>query len=154
MRTVLILVCGLLHFALNVLAQPAQLLLQGRFGGDVNEATGLGVAPVLFSWPAGSVYTSFNGSGVNATLSALPPSPTYDAYSRFVFYVDGAQVGTATTTPNATVAHWSVRDLSAGNTQLLAMPVQCIAATCLTSTTEATFGQAVKEQPFGLNSQP
>ena len=139
MRAVLIATCGLAHFALYVLAQPAQLLLQGRFGGDVNEATGLGVAPVLFSWPASSVYTSFNGSGINATLSALPPSRTYDAYSRFVFYVDGAQVGTATTTPDATVAHWSVSDLSAGDTRFLAMLVHCIPATRLKLSTEATF---------------
>lgn len=112
LRSLALLVVTLL--APFVVAQQAQLVLQGRFGGSVDEQTGLGSTPLLFSWPASSVSTSFLGSGISATLSALPPTVTYNSFSRFVFYIDGAQVATEMTSPNATTLTWSANNLSTG----------------------------------------
>ena len=95
-------------------AQSAQLLLQGRFGGYTNEQTGLATLPVLFSWPASSVFTTFTGDSVNATLTALPPTDYYDAYSRFAFYVDERQVAIESTTPAQLVINWSSTGLGSG----------------------------------------
>ena len=95
-------------------AQSAQLLLQGRFGGYTNEQTGLATLPVLFSWPASSVFTTFTGGSVNATLTALPPTDSYNAYSRFAFYVDEQQVAIESTTPTQLVINWSSTGLGSG----------------------------------------
>ena len=105
-------------FVTCVSAQSAQLVLQGRFGGNANEQTSTGSPPLLFSWPASSVYASFVGTGINATLSALAPTTSYDAYSRFVFYIDGAQTAIETTSPNATTLNWSAQNLSPGELQI------------------------------------
>ena len=48
-----------------------QVLLQGRFGGEISEQSGLGTTPLMFTWPASSIYASFEGASVNATISAI-----------------------------------------------------------------------------------
>ena len=95
-------------------AQSVQLLLQGRFAGNINEQTGLATLPVTFSWPASSVFTTFTGDSVHATLTALPPADNYNAYSRFAFYVDEQQVATESTTPTQLVINWSSTGLGSG----------------------------------------
>lgn len=61
--------------AATVMAQSGpELLLQGRFGGSVNEQTGVGSLPVFFSWPASSVYASFSSESVAVTLTNLDPT--------------------------------------------------------------------------------
>ena len=95
-------------------AQSAQLLLQGRFGGYTNEQTGLATLPVTFSWPASSVFTTFTGDSVNATMTTLPPTDYVDAYSRFAFYVDEQQVAIESTTPTQLVINWSSTGLGSG----------------------------------------
>ena len=97
-----------------VSAQPAQLLLQGRFEGDVDLQTGLATLPLLFSWPASSVHATFTGSSVNATLSALAPAVNYNAYSRFAFFIDQQQVAIESTTPSQMTVTWSAAGLGPG----------------------------------------
>ena len=95
------------------------VLLQGRFGGDVSEQSGLGSPPLNFSWPASSIYASFEGSSVNATLSALEPEgPISSQYTRSAFIVDQQQVALETTTPEDTTMNWGATDLSNGTHNL------------------------------------
>lgn len=91
--------------------QDPQLLLQGRFGGDSDESTGLGSLPLVFSWPASSVRVTFDGPSINATLSALPPLNT--TYGRFAFYLDNT-TSVETITPNDTTVTWGRSGLSSG----------------------------------------
>lgn len=108
------------------------VLLQGRFGGDVSEQSGLGSPPLIFSWPASSVYVSFESSNVNATLSALEPEGTISSqYTRFVFFLDQRQVALETTTPNNTTINWGAANLSNGTHNLT-----------ITKISEASYGQA------------
>ena len=97
-----------------VCTQSPQLLLQGRFKGDVDMQTGLATLPLLFSWPASSVHATFTGSSINATLSALAPADNYNAYSRFAFFIDQQQVAIESTTPNQVTIIWSVNNLGPG----------------------------------------
>ena len=92
----------------------AQLLTQGRFGGAVDEITGLAALPLLFSWPASSVHTSFTGDTISATLSAIPATAVYDVSSRFRFYVDDQLTGVESTSTNNTVIRWEATDLGPG----------------------------------------
>lgn len=108
------------------------VLLQGRFGGNVSDQSGLGSPPLIFSWPASSIYASFEGSSVNATLSALEPEGTISSqYTRFAFFVDQQQVALETTTPEDTTINWGATDLSNGTHNLT-----------ITKTSEASYGQA------------
>ena len=94
-------------FALCCSAQSGpQVLLQGRFDGNVNHQTGLGSPPLTFSWPASSVYATFQGTAVNATLTALAPTVASSQYSRFAFFVDQVEVAVETTNPNSTTIKW------------------------------------------------
>lgn len=115
------LVC-LCCFLWVVYAQPssrpgtgsAQLLTQGRFGGAVDEMTGLAGLPLLFSWPASSLHTSFTGTTISATLSALPATAFYDVSSRFRFYVDEQQTSAESTDIGNTVIRWKATGLGPG----------------------------------------
>ena len=108
------------------------VLLQGRFSGDSSEQSGLGSPPLTFSWPASSVYASFEGSSINATLSALEPEGTVSSqYTRFVFFLDQQQVSLETTTPNNTTINWGAANLSNGTHNLT-----------ITKISEASYGQA------------
>lgn len=111
-----------------------QLLLQGRFGGDVNEQTGLGSLPLIFSWPASSVYASFESDSINATLTALPPSVASSQYTRFSFYVDQQEVAVETTNPNSTSISWGMSGLGSGMHNLT-----------VTKLSEASYGEATLE---------
>ena len=118
MRTVITITCVTMFVAtlrsLMVSAQSPQLLLQGRFQGDVDLQTGLATLPLLFSWPASSVHATFTGSSVNATLSAVAPAVNYDAYSRFAFFIDQQQVAIESTTPSQMTITWSAAGLGPG----------------------------------------
>ncbi|KAL3151056.1 hypothetical protein ABBQ38_012926 [Trebouxia sp. C0009 RCD-2024] len=94
----------------------AQLLTQGRFGTAVYETTGLAGLPLLFSWPASSVHTSFTGNTISATLSALPATAFYDVSSRFSFFVDEQQTGVESTGIENTVIRWDATGLGPGVT--------------------------------------
>lgn len=124
-RAVLLLVCA----AACVSAQ--QVLLQGRFGGEINEQSGLGTTPLIFSWPASSIYASFEGASVNATISALEPAVDSSQYTRFVFYVDQQQVALEATNTNNTVINWDATNLGNGTHNLT-----------ITKISEASYGQA------------
>lgn len=122
-----------LLLALGVVSQSSpQLLLQGRFGGDVDEDTGLGSLPVLFSWPASSVFLTFNSTSINATLAALPPLNA--TFGRYAFYLDQTQASVETITPNDTSIRWGRSGLSTGPHNLT-----------ITKLSEASFGQASLE---------
>ena len=122
-----------LLLALGVASQSSpQLLLQGRFGGDVDEDTGLGSLPVLFSWPASSVYITFDSTSINATLAALPP--LNETYGRYAFYLDQTQASVETITPNNTNILWGRDGLSPGSHNLT-----------ISKLSEATFGEATLE---------
>ena len=124
-----------LLFAVSVSAQSSpQLLLQGRFGGDVDEDTGLGSLPVVFSWPASSVYATFNSTSINATLSALPPTNTSSQYARFAFYLDQTEAAVETITPNDTTIRWGMTGLRSGLHNLT-----------ITKLSEASYGEATLE---------
>lgn len=108
-----------------------QVLLQGRFGGEISEQSGLGTTPLIFSWPASSIYASFEGASVNATISALEPAVDSSQYTRFVFFVDQQQVALETTDPDNTVINWGARNLGNGTHNLT-----------ITKISEASYGQA------------
>lgn len=109
-----------------------EVLLQGRFGGNLNDQTGTGSPPLVFSWPASSVYASFQGSSVNATISALEPAGAVSSqYTRFVFFLDQQQDALEITTPNNTVIHWGAVNLANGTHNLT-----------ITKISEASYGQA------------
>ena len=122
-----------LLLALGVASQSSpQLLLQGRFGGDVDEDTGLGSLPVLFSWPASSVYVTFNSTSINATLAALPPLNA--TFGRYAFYLDQTQTSVETITPNNTSILWGRSGLRSGTHNLT-----------IAKLSEASFGLASLE---------
>ena len=100
----------------GILAQAgsARLLLQGRFGGEIDLTTGLGQLPVVFSWPASSVYVSCVGESVGVRLSTLAPTKVYDAYSRFAFFIDDKQAAVDSSDPNAITVDWSRSGLDSG----------------------------------------
>ena len=77
--------------------------------------TGLAELPLLFSWPASSVHTTFTGDSISATLSALPATATYDVSSRFAFRVDEELKGEETTTIGHTVIRWHATGLGSGD---------------------------------------
>lgn len=130
MHSLLVATC--LLFVAGVASQSPRLLLQGRFGGDVNEETGLGALPVLFSWPASSVYVTFNSTSINATLSTLPPlNATAGTYGRYAFYLDQNQTSVETITSNNTSIRWGRSGLSSGSHNLT-----------ITKLSEATYNQA------------
>lgn len=108
-----------------------ELLLQGRFGGDVNEQTGLGSLPVVFSWPASSVHATFQSSSVNVTLTNVAPSVASSAYNRFAFFIDQDQVAVESTDPQTPVISWGTSGLGAGPHSLT-----------ITKLSEASYGQA------------
>ena len=116
---------------LTVCASAQQVLLQGRFAGDVSQRTGLGAPALVFSWPASSIYASFEGASVNATLSALEPSVDSSQSTRFIFFVDQQQVALETTEPNSTVINWGAANLGNGTHNLT-----------ITKISEASYGQA------------
>ena len=111
-----------------------QVLLQGRFDGDIDQQTGLGSPPLTFSWPASSIYASFMGSAVNATLTTLTPSVASSVYTRFAFYLDQQQVAVETTNPNNTSINWGATGLGNGTHNLT-----------ITKLSEASYGQATLE---------
>lgn len=111
--TLLCLACFTLPAA-SAQARSAQILPQGRFGGEVNEISGLIQLPLLFSWPASSIYTSFVSDSVYASLSAIPATATYDVDSRFAFYIDEQLVSVESTTLRQTSIFWNATDLGAG----------------------------------------
>lgn len=122
-----------LLLALSVASQSSpQLLLQGRFGGDVDEGTGLGSLPVLFSWPASSVYVTFDSTSINATLAALPPLNA--TYGRYAFYLDQTLTSVETITPNNTSIRWGRDGLRSASHNLT-----------ITKLSEASFGEASLE---------
>ena len=105
---------SLLPFVSFAQARVTQVVTQGRFGGDVNGSTGLGTLPLLFSWPASSVYASFVSDSVSISLSALPATMTYDVDSRFAFYLDDELMAVETTFPRHTSLRWNASGLGEG----------------------------------------
>ena len=106
--------------------------MQGRFGGNVSDQRGIGSPPLVFSWPASSVYASFQGSSVNATISALEPVGAISSqYSHFVFFLDQQQEALEITTPNNTVINWGAVNIANGIHNLT-----------ITKISEASYGQA------------
>ena len=119
-----------LLFAVCASAQSSpQLLLQGRFGGDVDKDTGLGSLPMVFSWPASSVYVTFNSTSINAIISALKGG----SYGRYAFYLDQTR-SVETITPDDTRIRWGRSGLRSGPHNLT-----------ITMLSEATYGQASLE---------
>lgn len=113
-------------------AQPApELLLQGRFGGKVDEQTRLSSLPVVFSWAASSVYTTFISSSVNVTLTNVVPSVASSAYNRFVFSIDQYPVAVESTGPQIPVISWSTSGLGSDPHNLT-----------ITKLSEPSYGQA------------
>lgn len=108
-----------------------QVLLQGRFGGNVNEVTGLGSPPLIFSWPASSIYATFEGATVNATISALEATADSSQYTRFVFFIDQQEVALGQTSPNSSVINWAAANLGNGTHNLT-----------ITKISEASYGEA------------
>ncbi len=125
--------CVLCATCASVQTAP-QVLLQGRFGGDVNEQNGLGSPPLIFSWPASSIYATFESTSINATLTALPPTVASSQYTRFAFYVDQQEIAVETTDPNNTSINWGMSGLTAGVHNLT-----------ITKLSEASYGQATLE---------
>ena len=121
----------LLFIVSTACVSAQQVLLQGRFGGNINEQSGLGSPPLIFSWPASSIYASFEGASVNATLSALEPAVDSSQYARFVFFLDQQQVALEATDPNNTVINWGATNLGNGTHNLT-----------ITKISEASYGQA------------
>lgn len=112
--TVICLAClGCKASAAN-LGQRLPLLLQGRFGGAQGAQSGYAL-PVLYSWPASSLYATFVGDSVNTTLSALPPTITSRASSRFAFYIDQRQLAIQSATVSESVIQWSATGLGPGD---------------------------------------
>lgn len=108
-----------------------ELLLQGRFGGMVNEQTAIGSVPVLFSWPASSVYVSFDSDFVAVMLTNVEPTVASSAYNRFAFFIDQQQVAVESSSPQNMVINWSMSGLSTGTHNLT-----------ITKLSEASYGQA------------
>ena len=100
-------------------AQVVEVLLQGRFEGEINEQTGLATLPVLFSWPASTVYASFVGNAINATLIALPPTSVQDASARFAFRVDLLQTTVESVSATDNTIHWSADGFGPGKQVLM-----------------------------------
>ena len=120
--------CWLLAACVSAQESP-RLLLQGRFGGNVSEATGLGSPPLIFSWPASSVYAAFEGDSVNATLTALPP--TLPSSGRYAFYLDQAEISVETISPTKSRIDWGLLGLRFGSHNLT-----------ITKLSEAGYGEA------------
>lgn len=91
-----------------------ELLLQGRFGGAVNSQTGFGSLPLVFSWPASSVYATFTGTSVSVSLVGMAPSTDSAGYNRFAFYVDQTEVAIESSTPSNLTINWTMSGLAAG----------------------------------------
>ena len=95
-----------------------ELLLQGRFGGTINSQTGLGSLPLIFSWPASSVYTTFTGTSVSVSLVGMAPTVDSAGYNRFAFYVDQTEVAIESSTPSNLTINWTMSGLAAGTHNL------------------------------------
>ncbi len=110
-----------------------QLLLQGRFGGSVDENADLGTLPLMFSWPSSSVYLTFhNSSKISATISALTPThASAGYYTRFAFYLDQQQISVESTNPDNTVIYWNATGLTLDEHNLT-----------ITKVSEASYGEA------------
>ena len=133
--TDVLLACVLIVAVAGANAQTsAQLLLQGRFGVNVNEQTGLGSLPLIFSWPASSIYATFDSTSINATLTALPATVASSQYTRFAFYVDQQEIAVETTNPNSTSINWGMSGLASGMHNLT-----------ITKLSEASYGEATLE---------
>lgn len=125
----LVLTLGLSIFA--TCASPQQLLLQGRFASDVSQQTGLASLPVTLSWPASSVYTSFDGNSITVSLSALPGTVISSQYSRFAIYLDQQQVAIEATSIDNPAINWETSALGSGRHNLT-----------ITKLSEAAYGSA------------
>lgn len=99
---------------INTLTLQSAPALQGRFGGHLDSRTGLGVLPLVFSWPASSVFLTFTGDLVNATFTALPNTAISAAYNQLVFYVDHNQLDSRSTSPANTKIAWGAAGLGPG----------------------------------------
>ena len=108
----------------------AQILVQGRFGGITRQVTGVHDMPLLFSWPASCVHTSFMSGSVHATLSALPATAMYDVNSRFAFFVDQRFMGFETTGLRQTTISWSASDLGPGDKLAITAAQQSLHSSC------------------------
>ncbi len=117
-----------LHTITPALSSP-QILLQGRFGSD--NAQSYAKLPVLFSWPSSSVYVTFGGDSVNATLSAVTPTVSFSGYNRFSFKVDQLEQDIETQDLNNTVITWNAAGLGSGPHTLT-----------ITKLNEAMYGEA------------
>ena len=95
-------------------APSPQVILQGRFGGAQGAQSSYAAVPLLFSWPASAVVATFVGDSVKATLSALAPTATSNAYCRFAFNIDERQVDIKPVTVNERTIQWSATGLSSG----------------------------------------
>lgn len=91
-----------------------QVFLQGRFGGAQGAQSSYAAVPLLISWPASAVVATFVGGSVKATLTALPPTVTSNAYCRFAFNIDERQADIKSVTVNERTIQWSATDLSPG----------------------------------------
>ncbi len=108
------LLCVLCATSLVTAQSSPELLLQGRFGGTIDTQTGLGSLPLLFSWPASSVYTTFTSTSVNVTIAGSTPTTDSAGYNRFAFFLDQNEVAIESSTPNDSVIHWGMSGLSYG----------------------------------------
>lgn len=91
-----------------------ELVLQGRFGGVNGSTAYVGDLPLLFSWASSTVFLTFRGTSVNATLTALNASIAYSGYNRFAFQIDQQAVATQSQDLNSTVIQWSYSGLPYG----------------------------------------
>lgn len=110
-----------------------QLLLQGRFGGSVDNHADLGTLPLVFSWPSSSVFVTFNGSSeIRATIFAsTPTTASAGYYTRFVFYLDQKQISVESTTADSPAINWNATGLSTDQHNLT-----------ITKISEASYGEA------------
>lgn len=132
-RTAAVYICLVLLTSCSAQTTPS-LLLQGRFEGSVDPYTGLGSPPLVFSWPSSSVYATFQGPSINATLTTLAPSVASSQYTRFAFYLDQQLVAVESTNPNNTSIHWGESNLSNSAHNLT-----------IAKLSEASYGQATLE---------
>ena len=114
-------------------AQTPQLLLQGRVASEAsdNDANFADTLPVLLSWPASSVYVSFDSDAISVQLSALPVSDSISVYNRFYFSVDQGDSDIETTDTDTTVISWNATGLTSGIHNLT-----------ITKVNEAAYGEA------------
>ena len=111
-------------------AQTPQLLLQGRVASDY-DSNFADTLPVLLSWPASSVYVTFNSDAISVQLSALPVSDSISVYNRFYFSVDQGDPDIETTDTDTTVISWNATGLNSGIHNLT-----------ITKVNEAAYGEA------------